>query len=433
MLKINFNKIIPYLSILFLVSSCSSTSAVRLLKAKSTNLSYNLSSLNEEYFTSKEKADSFELKFNEAYLNKFDDGVSNLAISPYSVFMSLGMLYETANNNSAKEILDALSMTENELRNFSSFSYRLSNKEKYSSNDNKLILREKLLNSFWINEGFNPKEEALNNLANYYFTDSYEAQFFTNNKQANKDLTKYISDETYKFLKPDLNISEYAKIVLMNLLYLKTAWGNLDLNLTLDEFEFLNSDLSTTKKKFIVGKYQTGRMLEKDSYRAFYNESDSGYRLYFIVPNINQKLKDVYNYQIINEIRSYDYSSANNENVAYLTKCIFPSFSAESNNDIKDLMRESFNIKECMDKDLADLSKISDTKLYVNDYKHIAKLNVDEKGIEGAAVTVISGDATSAGRGENIIYETFFVDRSFAYILEDPYQNILFSGVVNTI
>ena len=60
-----------------------------------------------------------------------------------------------------------------------------------------------------------------------------------------------------------MNISEYAKIVLMNLLYLKTAWGNLDLNLTLDEFEFLNSDLSTIKKKFIVGKYQTGRMLEK--------------------------------------------------------------------------------------------------------------------------------------------------------------------------
>ena len=433
MLKINFNKIIPYLSILFLVSSCSSTNAVRLLKAKSTNLSYNLSSLNEEYFASKEKADAFELKFNEAYLNKFDDGVSNLAISPYSVFMSLGMLYETANNNSAKEILDALNMNENELRNFSSFSYRLSNKEKYSSNDNKLILREKLLNSIWINEGFNPKEEALNNLSNYYFADSYEAQFFTNNKQANKDLTKYINDETYKFLEPDLKISEYAKIVLMNLLYLKTAWGNLDLNLTLDEFEFLNSDLSTTKQKFIVGKYQTGRMLEKDLYRAFYNESDSGYRLYFIVPNINQKLKDVYNYQIINEIRSYDYSSVNNENVAYLTKCIFPSFSAESCNDIKDLMRESFNIKECMDKDLADLSKISDTKLYVNDYKHIAKLNVDEKGIEGAAVTVISGDATSAGRGENIVYETFLVDRSFAYILEDPYQNILFSGVVNSI
>ena len=70
------------------------------------------------------------------------------------------MLYETANNNSAKEILDALNMNENELRNFSSFSYRLSNKEKYSSNDNKLILREKLLNSFWINEGFNPKRRS---------------------------------------------------------------------------------------------------------------------------------------------------------------------------------------------------------------------------------------------------------------------------------
>ena len=187
MLKINFNKIISYLSILFLVSSCSSTSAVRLLKAKSTNLSYNLSSLNEEYFASKEKADFFELKFNEAYLNKFDDGVSNLAISPYSVFMSLGMLYETA-NNSAKEILDALNMNENELRNFSSFSYRLSNKEKYSSNDNKLMLREKLLNSFWINEGFNPKEEALNNFSNYYFADSYEAQFYTNNKQVRMSL-----------------------------------------------------------------------------------------------------------------------------------------------------------------------------------------------------------------------------------------------------
>ena len=60
---------------------------------------------------------------------------------------------------------------------------------------------------------------------------------------------------------------------------------------------------------------------------------------------------------------------------------------------------------------------------------------MDKKGIEGAAVTVIQMDgATSAGPGEyERVYEDFIIDRAFGFIITDPYDVTLFSGVVNSL
>ena len=64
--------------------------------------------------------------------------------------------------------------------------------------------------------------------------------------------------------------------------------------------------------------------------------------------------------------------------------------------------------------------------------QHVAKLKVDRKGIEGAAVTVVVDAPTSPELIEEVLYD-MVIDRAFGYVLTDPYGTILFTGVVNNI
>jgi serine protease inhibitor len=64
---------------------------------------------------------------------------------------------------------------------------------------------------------------------------------------------------------------------------------------------------------------------------------------------------------------------------------------------------------------------------------HVAKLVVNKKGTEGAAVTVIDMMATAAPYEEyKKVYETFVVDQEFGYVVSYN-NNVLFSGVVTNI
>lgn len=75
---------------------------------------------------------------------------------------------------------------------------------------------------------------------------------------------------------------------------------------------------------------------------------------------------------------------------------------------------------------------MTDEELICDGVRHVAKLTVNKKGIEGAAATVLPR-AGSAGPGEKIyedVYEDFIVDRAFGYTVSDRHGNILFSGVI---
>ena len=64
---------------------------------------------------------------------------------------------------------------------------------------------------------------------------------------------------------------------------------------------------------------------------------------------------------------------------------------------------------------------------------HKCSLDVNARGIEGAAVTVMVGDG-AAGPGEyEDVYQDYIVDRAFGFIISDHFGAVLFSGVVNGI
>ncbi|MDE6104900.1 MAG: serpin family protein, partial [Clostridia bacterium] len=93
---------------------------------------------------------------------------------------------------------------------------------------------------------------------------------------------------------------------------------------------------------------------------------------------------------------------------------------------------KDMGIKALFDKDKCDFSSLSDDKLACSQVRHVTKLQVDKKGIEGAAVTIIQMDGMPAPEFEEV-YLDFAVDRAFGFIITDGDGVQLFSGAVNKV
>ena len=79
------------------------------------------------------------------------------------------------------------------------------------------------------------------------------------------------------------------------------------------------------------------------------------------------------------------------------------------------------------------MTNLSDVQMYCAGVIHQSKLIVDESGIEGAAITYMPMNGTSAPEPLIDVYLDYIVDRAFGYVISDYNGTILFSGVVNTI
>ena len=105
---------------------------------------------------------------------------------------------------------------------------------------------------------------------------------------------------------------------------------------------------------------------------------------------------------------------------------VFPEFESSYSDDLKDELSQ-LGIKSLFD--LTNDYKLFEEKVYVSNLIQMSKLKVNNKGIEGAAVTM------SVGEGVNSIEKIieFVINRSFGYILSDSYGVPLFIGIVDNI
>ncbi|MCH5180907.1 MAG: hypothetical protein J1F32_06815 [Erysipelotrichales bacterium] len=383
------------------------------------------------------KFTDFSLRFNDSFMKKYDDKSTNSAVSPLSLFFALAMTSECTANNSKEEILNALNMTGSELKNNLPILYALENSTTYSYDDmeGKEVISsiKDLNNSIWLSKRLNKSEDTLNALANYYYADSYESDFLYKNEAANKDFRQYIKDKTRGLIDRNFDIDANTLLILLNTLYLKDIWSKSTdkLSFTNDTYDFINRNKSVTKSKLLKGKYIKGRALHTDTYSSFFTTTENGLRIYFILPN-NSNLENVFIKENIDQITNFDY---NNENLDadYFTSTYFPKFEASSDEDLVELLNDDFKIHDIFNSSKADFSSISSDDMYVKQVIHSTKLKVDEKGIEGVAITAIMAPESAGPSEREIIYEEFIIDKAFGYVLTDKYGVTLFSGIVNKI
>ncbi len=405
-----------------------------LLKNPNVNETYkNYQNIDEEFLDS---LSNFSSKLSFEYKDYFEIE-DNFVISPVSVYMALAMVVECSDGETREEVLNALGMTYDEVKTNTKALFEILTKErKYGS---KLMYKQMISNSIWFDKSLELKENILDSLVNDYYCYPYKTDFLNKNKQANKDIRNFVKEKTKGLIDQDFKLDELTLFALINTYYLKDVWINDgdELRFTSEEYDFENSDKSINKTKLMYGLYQEGRAQEYDTFKTFYTQTANGTKIKFMLPKDEYSIDDIYNYEnieLVNSIKDYQANDTINK-ISYQTRCLFPKFEADSNNDLKSLFKERFNIKSLFDSDKCNYTNISDAKdICCTKLVHMVKFKTDEVGMEGAAVTVVANGAESAGGSTyEIIFEDFVIDRAFAYIVTDSNDIMLFSGIMNNL
>lgn len=409
------------------------------LALSSEKVNANYSHLRDpDFVTFLEKIEVFSAKLSEKVYGEGGEG-ANICISPISVYMALALTCECAENETRQEILDAVGVTYDEVREYTKYLYAFCNQEFYSYDENgerKLTSYELLTNSIWLANWMPYKDEGVQKLANGYNCDVFQVDFTS--AEGKEAIKSYIEDKTRGLINGDLELKPETAFVLLNTFYLKDAWTDIgkDLDMTEEKYSFHNSDKSIVEKELLMGQYIPGKIYEAENYTAMYTSTVNGLKLYFMLPDDESTLSEVFITQNISDLLSLqDWSHVDQANKQlHFTRTLFPEFEAEFDGSLKDILEGDFGITtlfgfEC------EMGNVTDTEVFCSDIIHKAKLKADKSGIEGAAITAVIMDAESADPTpvyENVFHD-FIVDGAFGFILCDQSGAVLFSGVINTV
>ena len=385
-----------------------------------------------------DKLDAFAAKLTyEVYADS--NKQSNICISPVSVYMALALATECANGETREEILNAVGVTYDEVKNFTKVLYAFSNREYYYTNmlNNKKILAfEELANSIWVDKNTTLKEDGINNLANNFNCDLFSVNFKTS--EGEKAINAYIKEKTHGIIDSDIDLSPETLITLINTFYLKEVWNEDgdELRFTDKAYDFKNADGSVTNTKLLQGYYFNGNIYEGDGYTSFYTRTEHGFNIKFIVPTDSHKLDEVFtseNLYNINNLGDYGYIDEENKLLHY-TRAFFPEYKASFDGDLSEILKNDFGINKLFDFEQCDFSNVTDEQLACDGVIHKCSIDVNDKGIEGAAVTVMpmAGDPGPLD-GYEEVYHDYIVDRAFGFVITDSYGSVIFSGVVNSV
>ena len=431
------NKKIYLLTSLFLCSSCS---IVNFFTPKAKVLKEPVAFRNNikktpDFDELAQNIRTFSADFSVESSKELDDKSSNNVVSPLSMFSALAVASACSSGNTKQELLTTLKTTDLLLQNEFANLYSDSNVESTMGSDNKVVKKELLTNSIWIDKNINFNTEILEQLAEYFYCYSLNVDFRHQSQKANRQISKFVEEKTNGLIAPKFEFDSETRFTILNTLYLKSLWNIYSYNLdnSPDTYTFTNRDGSTKSLNLFMTDYEVGRVFKADNYSSFFAQTARGDRVKFIVPNEGVNLENVITPETILEVNNQEYEGVDEENkIMYKTKTFFPGFEAEADVNANDILKK-MGIHDFFDEN-CDFSGFLDDFVYCDSVQHVAKLKVDKKGIEGAAYTAIDmkGEIAPFDEYENI-FEEFVVDKAFYYVVSDHNNLPMFSGIVNKI
>lgn len=380
-----------------------------------------------------ESANTFAAKLSEALL-KDCELTENVTVSPISVYMALAVTAEASGGETREQILSVLGVTYEQLHSDFELLYRALNVTS-NDDDGKLLSVLDLSNSIWVDKALDVNQSTLKTLAEKYFCGAHKADFYNKNDLANRAIQEFVKEKTRGLIDQNFNLSTDTVFAIINTLYLKDVWNGFGEGLSLTEkpYSFNEKEIQLLK-----GNYREGRAYEADTFTHFYTQTYSGYKLKFLLPKEGYSAKEIFtreNIAKVNALNFFDYDSIDGVNKQrFFTRCLFPEFEASYRGEIVPALKETFGNMDLFSPISCDFSSLTSTPSYCSAIIHMTKLKVDRKGIEGAAVTIVVDVATSVPPEEfKKVYLDYVLDRSFAFVLTDRYDTILFTGIVDKV
>ncbi len=337
----------------------------------------------------------------------------NLFISPFSISTALSMTVNGAQGETYDEMIRTLKYNGWSLEELNNAFKAYLDIVPFLDDEVKMSIA----NSIWYKNGFQVLPEFIDVNKKYFSSEVYGRDF---SKPSTKDeINGWVDDKTEGKIKDILDqVDPDAVMFLINAIYFKGKWMyQFDKKKTTKQ-DFILEDGNRVKVDMMDGGEITIPYYENDIFQMIdLPYGDSIFSMSILLPLHNNKVDDI--------IANLDISSWNDyvKNMAPLKMPVqIPRFKIEFKDSLKNVlidlgMYKAFNPAQ------ADFTKIRKSGgIFIDDVIHQSFVEVDEKGTEAAAATVVIIKDTSAG-----IY--FYANRPFVFVIRDNRTNsVLFIG-----
>ena len=359
---------------------------------------------------------------NKIYTMAKEDKEGNYTVSPLSAYMALAVLNAVGDEGVRSDIEELFGMDQADIEKTKQLFLSLVKEISY---DDELISKLDLTNTVWIDSRREADQATVDMLAEKLFCYAHSTPFSTNISEADKAIKDFILEKTRGLIELDFDFDPDVVFAIINTLYLKDVWGDQDLKTEKRRFY---SGGKASEKEFIITEYTPGEVAETKNAYYFSVRTENGYKIKLILPKEGFALKEVMNKDTLDEINSRkSYRVDHGDYIERYTRCILPKFRIESETDLKSVFEENGYLLNAF---TGYTSPLLEGEFAVSDIFHQAVVNVDEKGVEGAAVTIILSKETAIMIPDEKYCRDFVLDREFGFIITTYDDVILFEGTV---
>jgi len=347
------------------------------------------------------------------------DENTNMIMSPLSVSLAFSMLNNGAAGISQEEIQKVLGFEGYQATEINSYFKKMI--EAAAEIDPQVILES--ANSIWVNNNFPVLPQFISVNQEAFGAEIRNEDFHL--PATLEQINNWASEKTHGKIPTILNeLDPATQLILMNALYFLGDWRN--------PFE----EDATKKESFTTA---AGKKVKVDMMNAHIethyaaNNKFSTIRLPYgngafymqlILPQEGVSLADV----TTGLENSFEKETTDLTGVHANVELKLPKFKINSEFKLNEILEE-LGMVSPFDPTLADFSRISNLPLFVSFAKQKATIDVNEKGSEAAAVTVIGMDVTAAPSFEN---REFHANRPFIFLIREISTNaIFFMGEIN--
>ncbi len=378
-------------------------------------------------------------KFAVDYYTKLDSNPQNIGknifFSPFSISTAVGMTYEGADKNTAKEMQEVFYFPIDDTTRQSSFAKLFNSlNESAAKGDYKLSVA----NALWNEKTYEFKQSFYDIIDNYYYGKSTPVDFKNAPEEQRQLINKWVEEQTQQKIKELLpsqppSIKSDTRMVLVNAIYFKGDW--------LSKFKAEN----TVDSEFLVSadKTVTTKMMQQTEKFNYYSDSQFQYlqlpykgedlSMVLLLPKgietdcapntdcIDEPVRIVYDFNIPSAETFALVKDKMNETKLTVS---LPKFKFTAKYQMKQDL-EQMGVREAFT-DFANFSKMDEANFVkIGEIYHKAFIEVNEEGTEAAAATgVVMVEKTAIE-----MPQIFNANHPFAFYIQDNKTGeILFLG-----
>ena len=372
---------------------------------------------------------AFEL-FSEVLAGASD----NVCFSPLSVQIVMSMVQNGANNNTLRQMQDALGTAAYSNEEVNAFNQQLCkvltyrppftyNPMGWYTEEEQRAMYEsyypicEMANGIWTRPGTVWHERFLQIMRDIYETDLGNVDFTT--QEGIDELNEWFNMKTHGLIPKVFEepLSEDLAMLLANTLFFKGCWSVPFDNTLTKAGVFHCSDGSTVETDMMrtYGELYTTTTEKFRTVHLLYGYGDFSMTVFVPIEGID-----------LPALTYEDWEKANRREEFVFTDLQMPSFVVEGKYELNDVLKR-MGMEDAFIPSAADFSNMYDKALWIGRVFQCSKIAVDEKGTEAAAVTVVE-------MYDSAIPDTpkpFTIDRPFYFTIEHrPTGSVMFVGRV---